>query len=262
MIFHGVEVRQRALDLLRGGVPNSAVARQLNVPLGTVGYWKHRDLAERGACPGRPDPPCPRCDGRGLDEPAYSYLLGLYLGDGHISHYSAHRVPNLMITCSDSWPGLMDDCENAMRAVFPDNSVCRVRRTGCHNVKVYSKHLHCLFPQHGPGKKHERRIVLEPWQQTIVDAHPWEFVRGLIHSDGCRITNWTTRLVGGERKRYEYPRYFFTNVSDDIRRLYTDTLDTLGIEWTHCTRHGNPYNISVARKASVALMDAHVGPKC
>ncbi|EFD69891.1 predicted protein [Streptomyces lividans TK24] len=28
-----------------------------------------------------------------------------------------------------------------------------------------------------------------------------------------------------------------------------------------CTRHGNAYNISVARKASVALMDAHVGPK-
>jgi hypothetical protein len=34
-----------------------------------------------------------------------------------------------------------------------------------------------------------------------------------------------------------------------------------GIEWKQCTRHGNPYNISVARKASVALMDAHVGPK-
>src|SRR5215469_7453550 len=29
-------------------------------------------------------PRCPRCDGRALDERAYSYLLGLYLGDGHI----------------------------------------------------------------------------------------------------------------------------------------------------------------------------------
>ena len=106
-----------------------------------------------------------------------------------------------------------------------------------------------------------RSITLEPWQQVIVNEHPWEFIRGLIHSDGCRITNWTTRLVGGERKRYEYPRYFFTNKSDDIRRLYTDTLDRLGVEWTNCTRDGNSYNISVARKVSVALMDAHVGPK-
>ncbi|MCL7423811.1 helix-turn-helix domain-containing protein [Streptomyces sp. YS415] len=261
MNFHGTDVRHRAVTLLRTGMKNADVARRFNVPLGTVGYWKHMDRAKHGECPGKRDPKCPRCDGRELDEEAYSYLLGLYLGDGHISQYSEHRVPNLMITCTESWAGLMDQCERAMRAVFPDNSVCRVRRTGCSNVKVYSKHLHCLFPQHGPGKKHERRIVLEPWQQEIVDAHPWAFVRGLIHSDGCRITNWTTRMVGGERKRYEYPRYFFTNVSDDIRQLCTDTLDALGVEWTHCTRHGNPYNISVARKASVALMDTHVGPK-
>ena len=154
MNFHGTDVRQKAITLLRGGAKNAEVARSLNVPLGTVGYWKHLDRAKRGECPGRHDPKCPRCDGRDLDEPAYSYLLGLYLGDGHISHYSEHRVPNLMITCTESWPGLMDDCEAAMRAVFPANSICRVRRTGCSNVKVYSKHLHCLFPQHGPGKKH------------------------------------------------------------------------------------------------------------
>jgi hypothetical protein len=261
MNFHGTEVRQKAVTMLRNGAKNADVARTFNVPLGTVGYWKHMDRAKRGECPGKHSPKCPRCDGRELDEAAYSYLLGLYLGDGHISHYSEHRAPNLMITCTESWPSLMDACEQAMRAVFPDNSVCRVRRIGCSNVKVYSKHLHCLFPQHGPGKKHERTIALEPWQQEIVDAHPWEFIRGLIHSDGCRITNWTTRLVAGERKRYEYPRYFFTNVSDDIRQLYTDTLDKLGIEWKPCTPHGNPYNISVARKASVALMDTHVGPK-
>ncbi|MFC4613047.1 helix-turn-helix domain-containing protein [Streptomyces maoxianensis] len=261
MNFHGTEVRQRALALLRDGTRAAEVSRRLDVPPGTVTYWLHMDRAKRGECPGRRDPKCPRCDGRELDEAAYSYLLGLYLGDGHIIQYSGHRVPSLMITCAESWPGLMDECEHAMRAVFPDNSVCRVRRAGCRNVKVYSNHLWCLFPQHGTGMKHERPIVLEPWQQEIVDAHPWEFVRGLVHSDGCRNMNWTARLVGGERKRYEYPRYWFTNVSDDIRQLYTDTLDKLGIEWKHCTRAGKPYNISVAKRASVALMDLHVGPK-
>lgn len=117
--------------------------------------------------------------------------------------------------------------------------------------------LALLLPQHGPGKKHERSITLEPWQQEIVDAHPWEFIRGLVHSDGCRITNWTTRLVAGERKRYEYPRYFFTNLSSDIIRLFTEALDHVGVEW----RQANARNISIARKASVALMDTHVGPK-
>lgn len=132
---------------------------------------------------------------------------------------------------------------------------------GCQYVTSFSKHWPCLFPQHGPGKKHDREIALEPWQQQIVDAHPWEFIRGLIHSDGCRITNWTTRLVRGERKRYEYPRYFFTNKSDDIRKLFSDTLTAVGVEWTTLARRSDPYNISVARRASVALMDTHVGPK-
>ncbi|MFJ3333607.1 helix-turn-helix domain-containing protein [Streptomyces sp. NPDC086766] len=259
-MYHGTRVRQKALTLLRNGAKNADVARTLNIPTGTISYWKHIDRAKRGECPGAHQSACPRCEGD-LNRPAYAYLLGLYLGDGHIIQNRAMRSPSLSVACGEAWPGLMDACENAMRSVFPNNSVCRVRRKGCREVKLYSKHIWCLFPQHGPGRKHERTIALDPWQQEIVDDHPWELIRGLIHSDGCRITNWTTRLVGGERKRYEYPRYFFTNVSGDIRRLYTDTLDRLGVEWTPCTRNGTPYNISVARKASVALMDLHVGPK-
>ncbi|MFH8371312.1 helix-turn-helix domain-containing protein [Streptomyces sp. NPDC018031] len=261
MRSHSVETRQAALTLLRGGARNADVARALNVPVGTIGYWLHLDRAGRGESPGPHRPECPRCHNRPLDETAYAYLLALYLGDGHVIRYSGHRVPSLMITCSDAWPGLMDACEAAMRAVFPDNAVCRVRRSGCHNVKVYSKHLWCLFPQHGPGRKHERRIVLEPWQARIVEARPWEFLRGLVHSDGCRVTNWTTRLVGGERKRYEYPRYFFTNRSADIRRLYCEALDRVGVAWRVTRRGAEPYNVSVARGASVALMDAHIGAK-
>ncbi|WP_431948792.1 helix-turn-helix domain-containing protein [Actinacidiphila sp. bgisy167] len=261
MVAHGYELRHQAVALCRAGAKNAEVARRLGVPPGTIGYWLHLDRATRGECPGRPVPPCPRCDGSPLHDAAYAYLLGLYLGDGHIIQYSQHRVPSLMITCSEEWPGLMDEAERAMRAVFPHNKTCRVRKTGCRNVKVYSKHLWCMFPQHGAGKKHERRIVLEPWQQAIVDDHPWAFIRGLIHSDGCRITNWTTRIVAGESKRYEYPRYFFTNRSDDIRRLLTDTLDKVGVEWRVARRGSAPYNISVARRESVALMDRFVGPK-
>ncbi|MFI9184557.1 helix-turn-helix domain-containing protein [Streptomyces goshikiensis] len=258
MEFHSLEVRQTALSLLRGGARNADVARQLDVPLGTIGYWKHQDRAKRGERVDiRPSLLCPRCDGRALAHSAYAYLLGLYLGDGHISHYAKHKVPSLMITLDDTWPGIQDEAEAALRTVFPHNATCRVRHSGAHNIKVYFKHLPCLFPQHGPGRKHERRIVLEDWQQEIVDAHPWAFLRGLIHSDGCRITNWTVR----NGKRYEYPRYFFTNKSDDIRRLCTDTLTKVGVEWTVLARGVDPFNVSVARKASVALMDAHIGPK-
>ncbi|MFJ6995628.1 helix-turn-helix domain-containing protein [Streptomyces sp. NPDC003090] len=245
--------------MLRGGARNTDVARLFDIPVGTISYWRHVDRAKRGECPRRTPSDCPRCDGRPLDGRAYAYLLGLYLGDGHI--VSKSKQHHLSIYCNATQVGLIAAAEEAIRKVMASPGLGRHRKNGCVEVKSYSKHWTCLFPQHGAGPKHARRIILEDWQQDIVDAYPWELVRGLIHSDGCRVTNWTTRLVAGERKRYEYPRYFFTNKSDDIRRLYTDTLDKLGVEWTHCTRDGRPYNVSVARKASVGLMDAHVGAK-
>ncbi|WP_280723153.1 helix-turn-helix domain-containing protein [Kitasatospora sp. MAA4] len=254
-------VREEAVLLLRDGMPNAEVSRLLSVPTGTVGYWKHMDRAKHGDLPGRKRSTCPTCYGDKLDEPAYSYLLGLYLGDGHIIRPKQHRTYNLAISCGDAWPGLMDAAEEAMRRVLPNNTPCRVRRIGCHDVKVYSQHLPCLFPQHGPGKKHERLIALAPWQQTIVDAHPWGLLRGLIHSDGCRIVNWATRTTNGVTKRHEYPRYFFTNTSVDILRIFTDTLDAVGVEWKATKRTVSGVNVSVARKASVALMDLHIGPK-
>ncbi|MET8626764.1 hypothetical protein ABZW30_23895 [Kitasatospora sp. NPDC004669] len=128
-------------------------------------------------------------------------------------------------------------------------------------VQSTSKHWLCLFPQAGPGRKHNRHIELTPWQQEIVDAYPWDLICGLIHSDGCRITNWTTRTVGGVKKRYEYPRYCFTNKSADIIGILTSALDAVDVRWT-ATRHPNDaFVISVARKDSVALMDTHIGPK-
>ncbi|WP_093722535.1 hypothetical protein [Streptomyces sp. DI166] len=255
---HSPSIRAQAVALMRQGVPNRTVAEQLNIPRGTIGWWRSEDRRMRGEAYTEPTD-CPRCTGREFDTVSYAYLLGLYLGDGHI--ISKRKQHHLSVYCNATQTGLIAAAADAMRKVMPTPSIQHRHKPGCVEVKSYTKHWICMFPQHGPGKKHERRIVLESWQREIVDAHPWEFVRGLIHSDGCRTTNWTTRIVQGEHKRYEYPRYFFTNVSDDIRQLYTDTLDSLGIEWTHCTRNGNPYNISVARKASVALMDEHVGPK-
>lgn len=255
--MYDLATRTQAIALLRSGVSNAEVGRRFGIPSGTIGHWLHLDRAKHGELPGRPKPTCPRCDDSELPRSPYAYLLGLYLGDGYIVQPAQHRVPNLTITCDSGWPGLIEAAEQAMRAVFPHNRTCRVQRKGCQDVKVYSKHLECLFPQRGRGKKHERNIRLESWQQEIVDDHPWQLVRGLIHSDGCRIINWTEKLIGGERKRYEYPRYFFTNRSDDIRKLFTDILDQLGVAW----RQTNPFNISIARRASVELMDQHIGPK-
>jgi hypothetical protein len=162
----------------------------------------------------------------------------------------------LRIACDQSYPALIEACEASIRAVVP-NAVCRATAPGCVQVTSYSKHWPCLFPQHGPGRKHERAIVLEPWQRSIVEQHPGRFVRGLFHSDGCRVTNRVTRVVAGEPKQYAYPRYFFANHSEDILQLCEWALDLLGV----AHRRSNPRNVSVARRASVAVLDVVVGPK-
>lgn len=257
--MYDTSARKRAPTLVAQGRSLNSVSKETGISRAAIRSWQTRieplPRMRRTSCllcGPTAEPP--------WDKAAYAYLLGLYLGDGCISPGTRSGY-FLRIACADAWPGLIDACAAAVKAVNPSGKACRVQAVGYTSVVGYSAHWPCFFPQHGPGKKHERRIALEPWQQLIVDGHPWAFVRGLIHSDGCRITNWTTKIVGGVRKRYEYPRYFFTNVSADIRGLFTATLDGLGVEWTECAKHGDPFNVSVARKASVALMDAHVGPK-
>ncbi|WP_328539347.1 transcriptional regulator [Streptomyces sp. NBC_00344] len=259
--MYDVETRKRALALIAQGCSLNSASQRTGISRAAIREWRSR-IEPLRLLPGEASP-CPRC----LPSPrlpddaaAYAYLLGLYLGDGCVSPHPRGGF-YLRIVCDDNWPGLIDKCREAVMAVCPGDSISVLQRQGCVSVNSYSRHWPCLFPQHGPGKKHERPITLESWQQTVIDTHPWEFVRGLIHSDGCRITNWTTRISGGESKRYEYPRYFFTNSSVDILRLFTDTLDRLGVEWRAARNTRTARNVSVARRASVALMDAHVGPK-
>lgn len=131
--------------------------------------------------------------------------------------------------------------------------VQRVQKQGCVGVQSYSNHWPCLLPQHGPGRKHERHIILAPWQKPIIDACGGHFLRGLFHSDGCRVTN---RIQRGN-KTYAYPRYNFSNESADIMGLCQASLDQLGISWRMC----RPNMLSVARREAVAELDRHVGPK-
>ncbi len=205
---------------------------------------------------------CPLCsEVRTAPEPQddYAYLLGLYLGDGCINRQGPESkgVWKLRIMCADAWPGLMEECRRAMLAVRPGNSVTTVQRQGCVEVLSCSKHWPCLFPQHGPGRKHERTIELEPWQQDIVSSHPGDFARGLFHSDGCRLINRVRRPLKDGDRWYEYPRYLFVNRSTDIHRLCGEALDRLGVAW----RFSKPTTISVARREAVARLDEFVGPK-
>jgi len=115
------------------------------------------------------------------DSIAYSHLLGLYLGDGWI--WSTGRTYGLRLALDAQYPQIVRGAVTSVEATELPRSVAVRDRSGAVIVTAYSRLWPQAFPQHGPGRKHQRLIVLEPWQREIVDAHPGEFVRGLIESE-------------------------------------------------------------------------------
>lgn len=201
-------------------------------------------------CRAQPADPTACVDERGLGA-QYAYLLGIYLGDGMLT--DTHRgYWRLRISLDARYPAIIARCKAAIEEVGA-RSPGQVTREGCFEIYSNWKHWICLFPQHGAGPKHKRPISLEDWQWLLVKRHPQELVKGLIQSDGCRATN-RIRIRG---RLYEYPRYFFSNRSDEIRAIFSTACGLIGVE----SRPNNRYNVSVARRRSVEILDSFIGPK-
>jgi transcriptional regulator with XRE-family HTH domain len=255
---HSDDKVREVFRLLREGLSQAEIARQTGVSRAQVRDWQRSGIEAVLSSPMR------RASAKELhatDECAamldvpiapYAYLLGQYLGDGCIS-IQARGHPRLRIATCDDYPVVRAECIAAIRAVAPSSGVCVIQGVGSSEVAASSIHWPCLFPQHGPGPKHLREIRLAPWQRRFaLEIRPDLFVRGLIHSDRCRVMN---RVVA-RGKRYEYSRYFFDNESDDIRYLFIDACTRLGVYARH-----NRSSVSVARRESVAILDRIVGPK-
>jgi hypothetical protein len=232
--------------LVAFGLNDCQIARRTGIPRRTVCDMRTKPMVARRIAAGSSSCGTDH-DFEALAAAPYSYLLGLYLGDGYISR--SNRVWHLRITLDKKYPAIIDRCRSAIDTLMPSQRAGVVNRVGCVEVWMYSKHWPCLFPQHGPGRKHERRIVLEPWQQALVNQETKEFVLGLIHSDGCRV-------IANDRGVMSI-RYHFSNMSEDIIGLFTAALDRLGIPWTRSSKK----IVSIYRKAATARLDTFVGPK-
>jgi hypothetical protein len=250
--MHPPQVRAAALALVDQGLNDCEISRRLGIPRGTIRDWRRptyvpKTITER----------CPRCwcsaKPMRFTNEDYSELLAMYLGDGCLS--AGARTARLRIALDTKYPQIISDAKDLLSRCFPHNPVSEVSAHGGTMVFVslYCSHLPCLLPQDGRGMKHERRIALESWQQDIVEAAPWPFIRGCIRTDGCSFINRTGA--------YEYLSYQFSNMSTDIVELFIAQCDRVGV-FTRVNRNSRGlWSVRINRRSSVALMRDHVGLK-
>jgi hypothetical protein len=254
--MRSVEEVQEVLSLVEQGLNDCEISRRTRIPRRTILGWRHGRVprwAKTNAQYSCPECGHPRHEFLDLPTPEYPYLLGLYLGDGSIARFP--RTYRLTIYLDRAYPGIVEECRAAMATVMAPRKASVFQRPDDETDEVhsYSRAWPCLFPQHGSGKKHLREIRLVDWQCEIVEPDPRPLLRGLIHSDGSRHFN----TIKHPRKTYRYLRYEFTNLSADIKQIFCDACDLLGVRW----RVMNTKTISVARRQSVDKLDEFIGPK-
>ena len=242
------------ISMFDTGLSDREIARRTDVPQGTVSRWR------RTRSPPQTVIRSIRRDSWAVrDSRAYCYLLGTYLGDGTVCHQPPDHW-HLDIINDRRYQAISAEILDAMRITFPGSTP----RTWPSHVgesdilHIAHPALPTAFPQHGQGRKHTRPIELADWQYELTRADPGALIRGLIHSDGCRTVNaFTTRLPSGRLAGYSYVRYFFTNHSPDIRRIFAEHCKLLGIRVTQASHR----NLSVSDRTSVTIMERIVGVK-
>lgn len=220
------EDKDKVLKLFETGSNQSAISRETGVPRETLREWlKPKDISKRIRNSYVPIINFDEYLNTEEKRRAYSFLLAIYLCDGYVCKYKTLRAPSLRMFNDSRYPINIQEWANKAKIIFPNNSIKIFKKKSSNSCEIllYSKKILDLFPQHGPGKKHSRKLNFENWQMQIVKEYPEEFIRACIQSDGCI---YHQKLKNGN---YSYKRYNFVNKSEDIMNLFAYALSVLGI---------------------------------
>lgn len=174
----------------------------------------------------------------------YSYILGLYLGDGYINKMK--RTYRLRIFNDIKYDSLNKYIIKNLEKLFLKNKVSTAIRQNTVSIGVYNNYLPILFPQHGKGKKSDREIKLYKWQKDIISER--YLLMGLLHSDGCYYKN----TIGNKK----YSSYGFSNLSNDIHKIFQNSCKKLNISYTK-----SGVNTHIRNRKSVEYIEKNIGDK-
>lgn len=188
---------------------------------------------------------------------SYSFLLGIFLGDGGI--YKIKNTFRLYYSNQASYTRINKSICDNLAVLFPSKNIAVYKRSesDCVNISMGASGLDKLFP-YGKGVKHLRKIEFTEEQKEIISLYPKEFIKGMIESDGSR---YAPRFK-------ECPTYFiyqFSNCSLDLHDILHFAANLIGLEFTFrksSKKTGAPMFLTMFnKKKSVLLMDEFIGPK-
>ena len=188
-------------------------------------------------------------------QPSYAYLLGAYLGDGYIV-LTRRGVYRLRVACdlAASQHRVVDRARDRGRARAPSRSSAAPAlpaRAGCLVVlEALAVPVPAARPRPQARAAHRARALAaadrrRPPRAARARAHPLRWLAAHQSHQAPEADRTSTSATSS------------ANRSDDIKRIFCDACDALGVQW----RVMNRDSISVARRASVARLDEFIGPK-
>jgi DNA-binding transcriptional regulator WhiA len=236
---------QKAINYYNKGLNKTEISKIIDIPRTTISDWiKKKPNFEKVIINFNPKD---YVTSNNLKN-TYSYILGLYLGDGYINQMKNKRTYRLRIFNDVKYDNLNKYIISELQKLFFNNKVGFVDSKTWLSIYVYSNKLPLLFPQHGSGKKHNRKIELFDWQKDIISYK--YLLMGLFHSDGCYYFN---NIKG---KKYE--SYSFSNKSKDIYEIFQNCCKSLNIEYTKSPKTPNT---EIRQRNSVEYLKNNIGTK-
>jgi DNA-binding transcriptional regulator WhiA len=242
-------------DLIDKNYSTRQIAKELNTSYANIRYWMKKyqlNTTEVGGKPGQKLESDQNIYERCLEMVSrnpkeYSYLFGLYLGDGCVEYVKGNYY-SLSIHQDSKYTNLINKHKESILNFFGRNpyiltrSNCTVIRTGGSDIKF-------LFPKFGIGRKHLNKVILP---KILIDNMDYlSLVEGLFQSDG-------SYYYDNHNKKYFYN---FTNKSIDIIEIFKTCLDNLSIGYTTYEKKDGKFVVNIRKKSDVDRMIYLVGTK-
>lgn len=243
-------------DLVDKNYSTRQIAKELNCSYSNIRYWMKKyqlETTEIGGKAGQKLESDIDIYNRCLDFVAkkpkdYSYLFGLYLGDGCVE-YVKGNCHVLSIHQDAKYTNLINKHKESIINLFGKPPYI-LNRGNMTVIRVSGSHVRFLFPKYGKGMKHLNKVTLPKILLDNIDY--LNLMKGLFQADG-------SYYYDTQAKKHFFN---FTNKSEDIIEIFKFCLEKLSVGYTISKRKiTSIYSLSIRRKSEVDKMLELIGTK-